>query len=187
MNLGVFIGNICDAPVDVIATSTGPRLDLMLGTSGAVQQRGGLALKEACDNLLEHEATLSGKDQFPPGAAHTTVAGDLPFHAIIHGVAVDAFGQSTDEIIQACTENVLLAIRGVRPAPERVALPIFAADNKRFDLMTALRLMLAVIERQPPLPMEELWLTCPDEPRGTQVHKWLDLHHGSVQLNKHST
>ena len=64
MNVSIFAGDITDAPADAICTSTNPRLSLMMGTGGAVRERGGFGVLREC------EAIVAGSPPLRAGSVH---------------------------------------------------------------------------------------------------------------------
>src|SRR5207244_3998577 len=84
MKTTIVAGDITDAPADAICTSTNPRLSLVMGTGGAVRERGGFAVLREC------EAIVAASSPLRPGTAHVTSAGALPYEKVIHCVASDA-------------------------------------------------------------------------------------------------
>ena len=137
----MFDGDITEAPAEVICTSTNSRLTLMMGTGGAVRERGGFEVLRACEDVLAR----SGRKQMPPGSAHVTTAGKLPYRAAIHCVASDPSTHiSSDAIIQACVRNAL--VRADELEVRTVAMPVFATGHARFRFDRALEVMREALE-----------------------------------------
>lgn len=141
LNITRFDGDITEAPADVICTSTNSRLTLMMGTGGAVRERGGFEVLRACEDVLAR----SGRKRMPPGSAHVTTAGKLPYRAAIHCVASDPSTHiSSDAIIRACVRNAL--VRADELHVRTVAMPIFATGHARFRFERALEVMREALE-----------------------------------------
>lgn len=174
MDVGLFIGSICDAPADVICTSTSPQLDLMLGSSGEVRQRGGPGLQAACIAILEREYTRSGQRFMPLGSAPATVAGALPFQAVIHCVAIDLFHPPKPDTIAACVRSALLTASSVRPRPESVAMPVFIADAGKYDFEAALHVIADTLEAERASPIERVWIVWKDARNEAQARRILE-------------
>jgi O-acetyl-ADP-ribose deacetylase (regulator of RNase III) len=137
MRFSIFAGDITDVKADALCTSTNPRLSLMMGTGGAVRERGGFAVLRACEAILEAEGGAQ------PGNAYTTTAGLLPHKTIIHCVASDHAHHSSAEIIRQCVIHALAAADAVHC--ESVAMPLFATGHAHFKLDQALEIMLQAL------------------------------------------
>ena len=141
LNITRFDGDITEAPAEAICTSTNSRLTLMMGTGGAVRERGGFEVLGACEDVLAR----SGRKQMPPGSAHVTTAGKLPYRAAIHCVASDPSTHiSSDAIIRACVRNAL--VRADELQVRTVAMPVFATGHARFRFDRALEVMREALE-----------------------------------------
>lgn len=162
MNVGLFIGGLCEAPVDVVWTSTSSQLSSIRGADAVLHQRGGQELRAACQSTLDLEHERSGQRGFPAGSAIATVAGPLPFQAIVHCVAFDAQGTSP-ETITACVRNAWDTTLALKPRPRRIATPVLAADNGKYDLLAALRLIADTLAALPPGLLEQLLIVLPDQ------------------------
>jgi O-acetyl-ADP-ribose deacetylase len=141
LNITLFQGDITEAPAEAICTSTNSRLTLMMGTGGAVRERGGFEVLRACEDVLAR----SGRKQMPPGSAHVTTAGKLPYRAAIHCVASDPSTHiSSDAIIRACVRNAL--VRADELQVRTLAMPVFATGHARFRFDRALEVMREVLQ-----------------------------------------
>ncbi len=130
MEISVFEGDLTDAPAEAICTSTNPRLSLMMGSGGAVRERGGFEVLRACEQI-------TGGKLLPPGSAHVTTAGALPFKAVIHCVAGTETHLTSAAIIQACVRNALA--RADAAGYATVAMPVFGTGHGRFPFERALQ------------------------------------------------
>jgi O-acetyl-ADP-ribose deacetylase (regulator of RNase III) len=133
VNVSIFTGDITDAPADAICTSTNPRLSLMMGTGGAVRERGGFGVLREC------EAIVAGSPPLRAGSVHVTSAGSLPYKAVIHCVASDAHHASSAAVVRACVTNALAAAE--RVGCSRVAMPVFATGHAHVRFRDALAAM----------------------------------------------
>jgi len=145
MNILLYIGDICKAPVEVICTSTNPHLELMAGTGGAVRDAGGWVIQEECNELIDAEKSKSGNKYLPMGSAWRTGAGSLPFRAVIHCVAADPFHSSTTHIIAECVQNLLREAAPLDPPIRSIAMPVFASGHVEHDFKQALESMLEIL------------------------------------------
>jgi O-acetyl-ADP-ribose deacetylase (regulator of RNase III) len=139
MRVSILVGDLTEAPAEVVCTSTNPRLSLMMGTGGAVRERGGFQVLRACEEIVEGEFRRSGLPVLPAGSAHATTAGNLPYKAIVHCVASDASHRSSAEIIRLCVKNALACADAA--ACSSVAMPLFATGHAGFKFERALLAM----------------------------------------------
>ena len=133
MKISIFAGDITDAPADAICTSTNPRLSLVMGTGGAVRERGGFAVLRECEAIVAANAPLRA------GSVYVTSAGALPYRKVIHCVASDANHNSSAAIIRACVSGALAAAD--REGIARLAMPVFATGHAHFRFREALATM----------------------------------------------
>jgi O-acetyl-ADP-ribose deacetylase (regulator of RNase III) len=141
MRISVFVGDITDAPAEAICTSTNARLSLMMGTGGAVRERGGFEVLRACEKILAD----SGRAMLPAGTAWTTTAGSLPYKAAIHCIASDPKTHlSSVELIQRCVTSALARADALHCAS--VAMPVFATGHARFKFDRAMEAMRAALK-----------------------------------------
>jgi O-acetyl-ADP-ribose deacetylase len=138
VKISVFAGDLTEAPAEAICTSTNPRLSLMMGTGGAVRERGGFEVLRACEQI-------AGGIPLPAGSAHTTTAGALPYTAIIHCVASNDTHITSAAIIEACVRNALACADAA--GCMTVAMPVFGAGHARFKFDRALLVMLETLLR----------------------------------------
>ncbi|HJT18765.1 MAG TPA: macro domain-containing protein [Thermoanaerobaculia bacterium] len=137
MEIDVFEGDLTEARADAVCTSTNPRLSLMMGTGGAVRERGGFEVLRQC------EAIAHGKP-LPPGSAHVTTAGSLPFKIAIHCVASNEVHLTSNTIIRACVRNALVCAG--EHACRSLVMPVFGTGHARFKFQQALEMMLDVLQ-----------------------------------------
>jgi O-acetyl-ADP-ribose deacetylase (regulator of RNase III) len=143
MKISVFAGDLTDAPAEALCTSSNPRLSLMMGTGGAIRERGGFEVLRACEQIVEEEFQRTGRRGLRVGTVHVTAPGRLPCKAIIHCVASDANHMSSAEIIRACVKNALAAADAARC--RSIAMPVFATGHARFRFNDALTAMMEAL------------------------------------------
>lgn len=181
MKVGVFIGELADAPADVICTSTNPQLNAFRGSDAALRKRGGAELRADSNALLEREELRTGHRQVPAGCAPATGPGTLLFQAVVHCVAFDAQG-TTPEVITGCVRNALMTLSGLRPRPQRVAMPVLGADNGKFEFDAALRLMADLLKATVSPPFDMLWIVLPDAKHQAAAQRILAERFGTVEV-----
>ncbi|HUJ12523.1 MAG TPA: macro domain-containing protein [Thermoanaerobaculia bacterium] len=137
MTVEIFEGDLTDAPADAICTSTNPRLSLMMGSGGAVRERGGFEVLRECE-------AITGGKLVPPGSVHVTTAGALPYKAAIHCVASNQTHMTSIAIIKACVRNAIA--RAASAGWTTIAMPVFGSGHARFKFDDALVAMLDAIE-----------------------------------------
>jgi O-acetyl-ADP-ribose deacetylase (regulator of RNase III) len=137
----------------------------MMGTGGAVRDRGGFEVLRACEELLQ----ASGRKQFPPGSAHVTTAGKLPFKAVIHCVASDPSTHiSSDAIIAACVRSALARADEIGCAT--LAMPVFATGHA---FPKAVRVMVEAIAAAS-TNVEEVLLAIDEEERAAAARSIIE-------------
>uniref|UniRef100_A0A8C3R8Q2 Poly [ADP-ribose] polymerase n=1 Tax=Cyanoderma ruficeps TaxID=181631 RepID=A0A8C3R8Q2_9PASS len=78
--VGVYKGNLCDYPVDVVVNASNEKLKHIGGLAEALSRAAGPALQEECDELVRKLGNLQ------PGRVVITRAGRLPCKNVIHAV-----------------------------------------------------------------------------------------------------
>ncbi|XP_041329145.1 protein mono-ADP-ribosyltransferase PARP14 [Pyrgilauda ruficollis] len=78
--VGVYRGDLCDYPVDVVVNASNEKLKHSGGLAEALSRAAGPALQEECDELMKKLGNLQ------PGCAVITRAGKLPCKNVIHAV-----------------------------------------------------------------------------------------------------
>jgi O-acetyl-ADP-ribose deacetylase (regulator of RNase III) len=140
MEISIFQGDLTDAPADAICTSTNPRLSLMMGTGGAVRERGGFEVLRACEEIAD------GK-RLAPGTVHATTAGALPYKIAIHCVASNEMHLTSNTIIEACVRNALAC--AAEHGCASVVMPVFGTGHARFKFDQALAAMIEALRTAP--------------------------------------
>uniref|UniRef100_A0A8C5TPM5 Macro domain-containing protein n=1 Tax=Malurus cyaneus samueli TaxID=2593467 RepID=A0A8C5TPM5_9PASS len=78
--VGVYKGDLCNYPVDVVVNASNENLKHIGGLADALSRAAGPALQEECDELMRKHGNLQ------PGCAVITGAGKLPCKNVIHAV-----------------------------------------------------------------------------------------------------
>lgn len=156
VQIGLFVGDLLRAPGEAVCTSTNPHLALMAGTGGAVRLFGGQQIQEECDRHVAEAFAASGKHFLKPGMARLTGAGSLPYKAIIHCVAIDAFHGSSIETIDACVRNALALAAEAGIA--ELAMPVFATGNGRFPYDQSLQAMVEALRTSDLGSVKKVWI-----------------------------
>jgi O-acetyl-ADP-ribose deacetylase (regulator of RNase III) len=136
VKISLFVGDITDVQADAVCTSTNPRLSLMMGTGGAVRERGGFQVLRECEKL-------TGGHSLPAGSAYVTSGGTLPFKAVIHCVASDTSHRSSTDIVRLCVRNALM--RADAAGCKSVAMPVFGSGHAHVRFEQALKAMQDVL------------------------------------------
>jgi O-acetyl-ADP-ribose deacetylase len=181
VKLGLFFGDICQAPVDVICTSTNPHLDLMIGTGGAVRSAGGWTIQEECYKKIREKSSSPDLTILEPGQAVVTGAGDLPFKGVIHCVAIDSFHNSSAEVIQLCVRNALVEFAQI-PDAHTIAFPVFAAGNGQFDFSASLTEICKTLKANWPDPLSEAWFAVYEDFHRQDAEKVVGREFGDFQV-----
>jgi len=166
MRVSVFVGDLVEAPAEAVCTSTNPRLSLMMGTGGAVRERGGPEVLRACEEIVQQW----GRQHLPAGSAHVTTAGKLPHRIVIHCVASDASHLSSENVIRACVANALVHASAAHCAT--VAMPVFATGHAHVRYERALSAMAAAL-RMAPSEVEHVIVVVPDRDRAEVARRVL--------------
>jgi O-acetyl-ADP-ribose deacetylase (regulator of RNase III) len=167
----LFVGDMLRVKADAVCTSTNPWLSLQAGTGGAVRLFGGHAVQEACDALLAARKAGTGRGYFDVGTAHRTHAGSLPFKAVLHCVAIDAFHGSSEETIAACVRGAIDLANA--EGFTHVAMPVFATGNGRFDFRRAVEAMSRAIAEATSPSVDTVSIVVPDVARADEARRTL--------------
>ena len=181
MNIGLFLGDICQAPADVICTSTNPHLDLMIGTGGAVRSAGGWSIQEECYETVREKSGAPDQTYLEPGQVVRTGAGLLPYKAVLHCVAIDSFHNSSALIIQQCVQNAVAEFRKITGA-ESIAFPIFASGNGRFEFSSSLSEICLAVKECWPEQLKQAWFVIYEEYHRNEAEKILRREFGDIQI-----
>lgn len=141
----LFVGELTEAPAEVLCTSTNPRLSLLGGTGRAVVGEGGWSIKREAADVLAAERRRTGRDTLEVGTVSVTSAGALPFERILHCVASDDRHRSSPEAIRRCVEAALRSAEEI--GATSVAMPIFGAGHASFSFSGAVREIAEALRR----------------------------------------
>jgi len=166
MKVSIFVGDLTDVAADAVCTSTNTRLSLMMGTGGAVRERGGPEILRACENIVQH----AGRPHLPVGSAYVTTAGKLPHKIAIHCVASDSSHLSSENVIRACVTNALAQADAEHCAS--VAMPVFGTGHARVRFERALSAMAAAL-RIAASTVEHVIVVVPDRDRAEVARRML--------------
>lgn len=103
MRVSIAVGDILDERVDALICSANPWLALSGGVGGAILQRGGESVQA---ELKAHLKGL-GKPVVPQGSVVRTGPGPLAVRHILHVVGVNAFYESSPDIVAAGLDRAL--------------------------------------------------------------------------------
>lgn len=95
MKVFVRVGDVLDYPADVLISTANPWLNMSGGVNGAISAR--------CPGIqaeLREFLSSRGLVSVAPCTVVRTSAGTLPFGHVIHAVAIDAFYDSSIEIVR---------------------------------------------------------------------------------------
>ena len=139
MNATIVEGNLLDQDVDVIVNAWNRNiipwwLLLPQGVSGAIKKRGGTGpFKE-----------LRKYGPIPLGGAVLTLAGRLPFKAIIHVAGINMFWRASERSIRDSLRNSLAL--AVEHGFRSIAFPLIGAGSGGFNQKRAKEIMLDELE-----------------------------------------
>jgi O-acetyl-ADP-ribose deacetylase (regulator of RNase III) len=141
IKLSVVDGDLLDQQVDAIVNAWNRNvipwwLLLPQGVSGAIKRRGGVGpFREL------------GYRPMPLGSVRLTLAGRLPFKAIIHVAGINMLWRASEDSIRNSVDNaVAMAVsKGFRS----LAFPIIGAGSGGFDEAAAEAIMLSTLETLP--------------------------------------
>ncbi len=94
MNVVVTVGDVLDAPADVLISTANPWLNMSGGVNGAIRERE----PDIQTELRAHLESI-GESAIPATSVVQTSAGALPYSYIIHAVAIDPFYDSSRQIV----------------------------------------------------------------------------------------
>ena len=182
MKPGLYVGDICRAPVEVICTSTNPHLDLMLGTGGAVREAGGSVIQEECNALIAANRANGGPAYLKQGSVARTGAGRLPFRTVIHCVAIDAFHDSTREAIVSCVRGALIEAARMSPPARSILFPALASGNGNYDFEKSVDHIAEIVSAETPPCIEQVWIMVKDGRKKAQALRVLEARLGKIEI-----
>jgi O-acetyl-ADP-ribose deacetylase (regulator of RNase III) len=121
-------GNILEVPADVLVCSANVFLNLSGGVGGEILLRYGRGMQDELHQFLAR----SGKAFVQQGEVVACGPHGLPVKAVLHAVAVDAFYQSTPQIVRDVVGKSLQMAAGI--GARRVALTALATGFGRLSM-----------------------------------------------------
>jgi O-acetyl-ADP-ribose deacetylase (regulator of RNase III) len=137
VEVSLFVGELAEAPAEVLCTSTNPKLSLLGGTGAAVIESAGWGVRQEALDVVQRAQALTGRAGLEIGTVHRTSAGRLPHAFLLHCVASGPARAVSAEAIRSCVRGALAEVsRAARPT---VALPVFGAGHASFPFDRAVR------------------------------------------------
>lgn len=135
MRITLHEGDLTDQEVDAIVNAANSELVLGSGVAGAIDQKAGPAVREAC----------AAHGPIGVGEAALTTAGDLPARFVIHAAGMPPGGQvSEDDLRKVLHATLALAEeQGCRV----IAMPAIGAGVGGLSLQTCAEISLAEVRR----------------------------------------
>jgi len=178
--VGLFVGDICNAPADVICTSTNTQLELIAGTGGSVRERGSWDVQEACKQITEQIFWQTGRRAVEPGTVHYTRPGKLPHAGIIHCAVVETGKSTSEQIIEVCTLGALNLASKVNA--HSIALPFLGTGKAKFDFHRAVDVMIGTINSHPHVGPKRIWLVAHNSTRAKSCYPALAREFGWIEI-----
>jgi O-acetyl-ADP-ribose deacetylase (regulator of RNase III) len=145
--LALFVGELVDAPAEVLCTSTNPKLSLLGGTGAAVIERAGWGVRQEASAIVRSAQAETGRPGLEIGTVHRTSAGALPHVFVLHCVVSDPGHAVSTGAIRSCVRGALAEAE--RAGSASIALPVFGAGHASFPFDGAVR---AIAEELAALP-----------------------------------
>jgi O-acetyl-ADP-ribose deacetylase (regulator of RNase III) len=120
MQSEVKVGDVLDEPADVLISTANPWLNVSGGVNGAILLRGGEAVQAELRDHLRQRA----QPHVPPGSVVRTGPGPLSVKHILHAVAIDAFYDSSVELVESTLVEALDQARHL--GASTIAMPALA-------------------------------------------------------------
>jgi O-acetyl-ADP-ribose deacetylase (regulator of RNase III) len=120
MDIQVKQGDVLDEQADVLISTANPWLNMSGGVNGAILLRGGQRVQEELRKYLKQE----GRPHVEPGTVVPTGPGPLSVRYILHAVAIDAFYDSSPELVGRTAAAAL--DRATQLGASTVAMPALA-------------------------------------------------------------
>ncbi|HXG12799.1 MAG TPA: macro domain-containing protein [Gemmataceae bacterium] len=159
-------GDILDVPADVLVCSANVFLALSGGVGGAFLLRYGDAMQAALNRYLTDRGLRSvGRGEvveMPPCGSS--------YRAVLHAVAVDAFYNSSAEVVRSVIDDSLR--RAAARSARRVALAAVGTGYGRLSMAEFARGLTPLLERAYP-PVEEVVLCLRSWPDAEELAKLL--------------
>jgi len=103
IQISVKQGDLLDESADIIVSTANPHLQMSGGVNGAILLRGG----ESVARELQAHLDRLGRRHVPPGSVIITGPGPLKCRHILHAVSINAFYESSVELVAETIGNIL--------------------------------------------------------------------------------
>jgi O-acetyl-ADP-ribose deacetylase (regulator of RNase III) len=103
MDIKTQVGDVLQAPADILISTANPWLNLSGGVNGAILSAVGPVIQ---DELHLHLKNL-GVSAVPAATVVQSQAGGLPFNWILHAVAIDPFYDSSVDLVRGTLSKAL--------------------------------------------------------------------------------
>src|SRR5262245_5939336 len=145
----LYHGDILDVPADVLVCSANVYLNLSGGVGGAFLLRHGPGMQEALHGFLAER----GLRHVPRGEVVVMPPCGSPYRAVLHAVAVDAFYDSSADVVAAVVTASLQ--RAAEFAAQTVALAAVGTGYGRLTMADFARGLASVLGHEFP-PLEQV-------------------------------
>jgi O-acetyl-ADP-ribose deacetylase (regulator of RNase III) len=135
--LTLFVGELVEAPAEVLCTSTNPKLSLLGGTGAAVIESAGWAVRQEALEIVQGAEAATGRQGLEVGTVHRTSAGRLRRAFLLHCVASGPGHAASADAIRSCVRAALGEV--ARAGLASVALPVLGAGHASFPFEEAVR------------------------------------------------
>ncbi len=135
--VSLFVGELAEAPAEVLCTSTNPQLSLLGGTGAAIIEAAGWGVREEAAEIVQRARAGTGHAGLALGTVHRTSAGRLPHPFLLHCVVSGPGHGVSAEAIRSCVRGVLA--EAARAGSSSVGLPILGAGHASFPFDHAVR------------------------------------------------
>jgi O-acetyl-ADP-ribose deacetylase (regulator of RNase III) len=135
--VALFVGELAEAPADVLCTSTNPKLSLLGGTGAAVIESAGWGVREEARGIVQAAQARTGRAGLEIGTVHRTSAGRLSHAFLLHCVASGPGHAVSGEAIRSCVRGAVAETD--RAGRSSVAMPVFGAGHASFPFDRAVR------------------------------------------------
>ena len=137
VEVALFVGELAEAPAEVLCTSTNPRLSLLGGTGAAIIAGAGWGVRQEALEIVQRAQATTGLAGLELGTVHRTSAGRLSHAFLLHCVASRPGHAVSAEAIRSCVRGVLA--EADRAGCSTVAMPVFGAGHASFPFDRAVR------------------------------------------------
>jgi O-acetyl-ADP-ribose deacetylase (regulator of RNase III) len=135
--VSLFVGELAEAPAEVLCTSTNPKLSLLGGTGAAVIEGAGWGVRDEAAAIVQRAEATTGRAGLEIGTVHRTSAGRLPHAFLLHCVVSGPGHVVSAEAIRSCARGALA--EAARAGRGSLAMPVFGAGHASFPFDRAVR------------------------------------------------